>query len=46
MEIRQVYGLIFTEDGRIMLKTEQKPDCVKFSLAGGHTDLEFKRKKI
>ena len=38
MEIKQVYGLIFTEDGRIMLKTEQKPDRVKFSLAGGHPE--------
>lgn len=28
MEIKQVYGLIFTEDGRIMLKTEQKSDHV------------------
>lgn len=38
MEIKQVYGLIFTEDGRIMLRTEQKPDSVKFSLAGGHPE--------
>jgi len=38
MEIKQVYGLIFTKDGRIMLRTEQKLDCVKFSLAGGHPE--------
>lgn len=38
MEIKQVYGLIFTEDGRIMLRTEQKSDRIKFSLAGGHPE--------
>lgn len=38
MEIKQVYGLIFIEDGRIMLRTEQKTDHVKFSLAGGHPE--------
>lgn len=38
MEIKQVYGIIFTEDGRIMLRTEQKLDRVKFSLAGGHPE--------
>lgn len=38
MEIKQVYGLIFTKDGRIMLRTEQKKDRIKYSLAGGHPE--------
>ena len=35
MEIRQVYGLIFTKDGRILLTVEDKESGKKYSLAGG-----------
>lgn len=38
MEIRQVYGIIFTDDGRILLSTENKTDHIKYSLAGGHPE--------
>lgn len=38
MEIKQVYGIIFARDGRILLKTEQKSDHIKYSLAGGHPE--------
>lgn len=38
MEIRQVYGIIFTDDGRIMLRTENEANHIKYSLAGGRPE--------
>lgn len=38
MEIRQVYGIIFTDDGRVMLRTENETNYIKYSLAGGHPE--------
>lgn len=38
MEIRQVYGIIFTDDGRVMLRTENETNRIKYSLAGGHPE--------
>ena len=38
MEITQVYGLIFSRDGRLILKEEKKENATKFSLAGGHPE--------
>ena len=35
MQVRQVYGLIFTHDGRMLMKVENKPNGKVFSLAGG-----------
>lgn len=35
LRVRQVYGVMFTEDGRIMLKIENKGDKKYYSLAGG-----------
>jgi ADP-ribose pyrophosphatase YjhB (NUDIX family) len=36
--VKQVYGLIFTEDGRLMLRTEEKASNIKYSLAGGRPE--------
>jgi len=36
--IKQVYGLIFTEDGRLLLRTEEKSGKTKYSLAGGRPE--------
>jgi ADP-ribose pyrophosphatase YjhB (NUDIX family) len=33
--IKQVYGLIFTEDGKLLLRVEEKAGRFKYSLAGG-----------
>ena len=38
MEIRQVYGILFSEDGRILLKAEKRGDGMRFSFAGGHPE--------
>lgn len=38
MQIKQVYGLVFTEDGRLLLRTEEKPNGMKYSLAGGRPE--------
>ena len=38
MEIRQVYGIIFADDGRILLLTENETDHIKYSLAGGRPE--------
>lgn len=35
LEVRQVYGMIFTEDGRVLLRIENQNGKKKFSLAGG-----------
>lgn len=35
LEIRQVYGLIFTRDGRMMMRIENKKDKRVYTLAGG-----------
>lgn len=36
LSVRQVYGVIFTEDGRMLLKVDLKPNGKKvYSLAGG-----------
>jgi len=35
MEIRQVYGIIFTKDGRILLRTYVEKGKRKYSFAGG-----------
>ena len=35
LEVRQVYGLIFTRDGRMLMKVENKGDHKVYSLAGG-----------
>jgi 8-oxo-dGTP pyrophosphatase MutT (NUDIX family) len=36
--IKQVYGLVFAEDGRLMLRTEEKAGETKYSLAGGRPE--------
>lgn len=35
LEVRQVYGVLFTTDGRVLLKVETKKDKQVYSLAGG-----------
>ena len=35
LKVRQVYGLIFTKDGRMLLMAKNKPSGKIFSLAGG-----------
>lgn len=35
VEVRQVYGVVFTKDGRILLKCEEKKGKKIYSLAGG-----------
>jgi ADP-ribose pyrophosphatase YjhB (NUDIX family) len=37
--IKQVYGLIFTPDGRLLLRTEEKTDRKKYSFAGGRPEI-------
>ena len=39
MEIRQVYGLIFSRDGRILLRVENVNGALKYSLGGGHPEI-------
>ena len=38
MEVRQVYGLIFSSDGRLLLLAEKKGETIKYSLGGGHPE--------
>ena len=38
MEIRQVYGILFSEDGRVLLKVEDKNGKTVYSMAGGHPE--------
>lgn len=35
LKIKQVYGIIFTKDGRILLKVGEKNNVKKYSFAGG-----------
>ena len=35
LKIKQVYGLLFSDDGRILLRIENKPERKFYSLAGG-----------
>ena len=35
MKIKQVYGLLFTEDGRFLVRIENKPKGKVYTLAGG-----------
>lgn len=39
MEIRQVYGVIFTKDGRILLRTYVEEGKRKYNFAGGTPEL-------
>jgi len=39
IEIKQVYGLIFSNDGRLLLRVEAKDSEMKYSLAGGHPEI-------
>ena len=38
MDIRQVYGIILDRAGRVMLRVENKPDRVRYSLGGGRPE--------
>ena len=38
MEIRQVYGILFSKDGRMLLKVEDKNGRSVYSMAGGHPE--------
>ncbi|MFM9329350.1 NUDIX hydrolase [Paenibacillus mesotrionivorans] len=38
VEIKQVYGLIFSNDGRLLLRVENNEDGVTYSLPGGHPE--------
>ena len=40
MKVTQVYGLVFTKDGRLLLRVEKKGDRIKYSLAGGKPELD------
>ena len=35
LQVKQVYGVLFTTDGRVMLKIEQKNNGLEYSLIGG-----------
>ena len=35
LEVRQVYGLVFTQDGRMLIKAEEKKGEIFYSYAGG-----------
>lgn len=35
LEVKQVYGVVFTKDGRIMLMALEKNDKIIYSIAGG-----------
>lgn len=39
MKVTQVYGLVFTKDGRLLLRVEKKGDRIKYSLAGGKPEV-------
>ena len=38
MQIKQVYGILFSIDGRIFLMAEELADRIKYSLPGGHPE--------
>jgi ADP-ribose pyrophosphatase YjhB (NUDIX family) len=38
MNVTQVYGIIFSKDGRILLQTENDCGNIKYSLIGGHPE--------
>jgi ADP-ribose pyrophosphatase YjhB (NUDIX family) len=38
MQIKQVYGLIFSKDGRLLLRVETDGGKTEYSLAGGHPE--------
>ena len=39
MKVKQVYGIVFTNDGRLLLRVERKDDQIKYSLAGGKPEI-------
>lgn len=39
MEIRQVYGVVFSRDGRVLLRLERKESGDEYSLAGGTPEI-------
>ncbi len=39
MKVTQVYGLVFTTDGRILLRVEKEENGIKYSLAGGKPEV-------
>jgi ADP-ribose pyrophosphatase YjhB (NUDIX family) len=39
MDIKQVSGLIFSRDGRLLLLVEKMDNTIKYSLAGGHPEI-------
>lgn len=43
MKVTQVYGLVFTKDGRMLLKVEKVGDKIMYSLAGGKPELDEDR---
>lgn len=45
MKVTQVYGLVFTKDGRLLLRVEKKEDRIKYSLAGGKPELDEGREE-
>lgn len=45
MKVTQVYGLVFTKDGRLLLRVEKKGDRIKYSLAGGKPELDEGREE-
>ncbi len=38
MQIKQVYGILFSTDGRTLLVAEKLADRIKYSLPGGHPE--------
>lgn len=38
MQIKQVYGILFSIDGRIFVMAEKLADRIKYSLPGGHPE--------
>ena len=40
MKVTQVYGLVFTKDGRLLLRVERKEGRIKYSLAGGKPEAD------
>ena len=38
MQIKQVYGILFSTDGRIFVMAEKLADRIKYSLPGGHPE--------
>ena len=45
LKVRQVYGIIFTDDGRVLLKVETKARGDVYSFAGG-TPEDFDKDKV